>query len=185
MTPPPVIRKAVPEEVAALTDLLRASVLGLANAEYSRAQLESALTHVFGVDTRLVEDGTYFVVEEDGQAAACGGWSRRRTLYGGDQIAGRADDRLDPATEPARIRAFFVHPDHARRGYGRLLLDFCEDAARTEGFRGMELMATLSGVPLYENCGYVRVESVELDLPDGVRFPLVRMARSLEVPGGA
>ncbi|MEO8190306.1 MAG: GNAT family N-acetyltransferase [Acidobacteriota bacterium] len=185
MTGGPVVRRARRDEIAPLSDLLRASVLGLASAEYSSEQLESALTHVFGVDTRLVDDGTYFVVEVSGGAVACGGWSRRRTLYGGDQIAGRDDDRLDPASEPARIRAFFVHPDHSRRGYGRLLLDFCQDAARAEGFRGMELMATLSGVPLYERCGYVRVELVELDLPDGVRFPLVRMARSLEVPGGA
>ena len=179
MTARPVIRRAGPDEVASLTDLLRASVLGLANAEYSPRQLESALTHVFGVDTRLIADGTYFVVEENEQSLACGGWSRRRTLYGGDQSAGRSDDRLDPGSEPARIRAFFVHPDHARRGLGRLLLDFCEDAARSEGFQRMELMATLSGVPLYERCGYARVEAVDLELPDGIHFPLVRMSRVL------
>ncbi len=181
----PGIRRAGPGDVLSLTALLRASVLGLGNAEYSPRQLESALTHVFGVDTRLIADGTYFVVEEGAKPAACGGWSRRRTLYGGDQSAGRSDDRLDPAIEPARIRAFFVHPDHARRGLGRRLLDFCEDAARREGFQSMELMATLSGVPLYERCGYARVEAVDLELPDGVHFPLVRMSRSLPAVPGA
>ena len=173
------VRKAGPHEVAALTDLLRASVLGLGAVEYSPRQLASALTHIFGVDTRLIEDGTYFVVEEEGRTVACGGWSRRRTLYGGDQFAGRSDEWLDPATDPARIRAFFVHPDRARRGYGRLLLEFCEAAARAEGFESMELMATLSGVPLYERCGYSRLESVEIELPDGVRFPLIRMSKRL------
>ncbi|MCA1612174.1 MAG: GNAT family N-acetyltransferase [Acidobacteria bacterium] len=176
------VRKAGPEEVAALTDLLRASVLGLGAVEYSPRQLASALTHIFGVDTRLIEDGTYFVVEEEGRAVACGGWSRRRTLYGGDQFAGRSDDWLDPAADPARIRAFFVHPDRARRGYGRLLLEFCEAAARAEGFESLELMATLSGVPLYERCGYSREESVEIELPDGVSFPLIRMSKTLKRP---
>ncbi|MDQ2869423.1 MAG: GNAT family N-acetyltransferase [Acidobacteriota bacterium] len=162
-----------------MTDLLRASVLGLGAVEYSPRQLASALTHIFGVDTRLIEDGTYFVIEEEGRPVACGGWSRRRTLYGGDQSAGRSDEWLDPAADPARIRAFFVHPDRARRGYGRLLLEFCEAAARAEGFESMELMATLSGVPLYERCGYTRVESVEVELPDGVLFPLIRMSKTL------
>lgn len=183
-----VIRKAAADEVAVLTDLLRASVLGLGAVEYSPRQLASALTHIFGVDTRLIEDGTYFVVEEEGRPVACGGWSRRRTLYGGNQSAGRSDERLDPAADPARIRAFFVHPDRARRGYGRLLLEVCEAAARAEGFGSMELMATLSGVPLYERCGYSRVESVEVDLPDGVRFPLIRMSKTpgtSDPPGGS
>ncbi len=178
----PVVRKAGPHEVAVLTDLLRASVLGLGAVEYSPRQLASALTHIFGVDTRLIEDGTYFVVEEEGRPVACGGWSRRRTLYGGDQSAGRSDEKLDPAADPARIRAFFVHPDRARRGYGRLLLEFCEAAARAEGFESMELMATLSGVPLYERCGYSRAESVEVELPDGVLFPLIRMSKRLKRP---
>ncbi|HYK41379.1 MAG TPA: GNAT family N-acetyltransferase, partial [Thermoanaerobaculia bacterium] len=127
------------------------------------------------------DDGTYFVVEESGvlRPAACGGWSRRRTLFGGDQYADRSDDRLDPAMEAARIRAFFVHPDRARRGIGAMLIRACEDAARAEGFRQMELMATLTGIPLYERAGFVRKEAVELTLPDAVRFPLVRMEKAL------
>jgi len=175
------IRAAVPKDVEPLRELIRESVVGLGGRDYSAEQIASALTHLFGVDTRLIDDGTYFVVEERGRAApvACGGWSRRRTLFGGDQYAERSDDRLDPATEAARIRAFFVHPDYARRGIGASLIEACERAARMEGFRRMELMATLTGIPLYERGGFVSKEPVELVLPDGVRFPLVRMERPL------
>ena len=175
------IRRAVLEDVEPLRGLIRQSVLGLSGGEYSAEQLSSALTHLFGVDTRLIDDGTYFVVEERGDPGpvACGGWSRRRTLFGGDQYAERSDDRLDPAAEAARIRAFFVHPRHARRGIGAMLIDACERAARAEGFRRLELMATLTGIPLYERRGFVAREPVDLPLPDGVRFPLVRMEKTL------
>jgi GNAT superfamily N-acetyltransferase len=180
------IRKAAHSDVPALSELIRESVVGLGAADYSAGQLASALTHLFGVDTRLIDDGTYFAVfdgDED-RLVGCGGWSRRRTLFGGDQYADRSDDRLDPASEPARIRAFFVHPGAARRGIGRLLLSECERAALSEGFGRLELMATLTGVPLYERCGFQPLESVVLELPDGVPFPLVRMSRSLEPPRG-
>jgi GNAT superfamily N-acetyltransferase len=175
------IRAAVLEDVEPLRELIRDSVVGLSGGEYSARQLASALTHLFGVDTRLIDDGTYFAVEEPGRRGpvACGGWSRRRTLFGGDQYAVRSDDRLDAATEAARIRAFFVHPDRARRGIGAMLIEACEKAARAEGFRRMELMATLTGIPLYERAGFARKEAVELTLPDGVRFPLVRMEKTL------
>jgi GNAT superfamily N-acetyltransferase len=163
-----------------LSELIRASVLGLSASDYSPVQLQSALRHLFGVDTRLIEDGTYYVVDAEGRPVACGGWSRRRTLYGGDQYAVRSDDRLDPETEAARVRAFFVHPDYARRGIGRRLLEECEREARAQGFRRLELMATLTGIPLYERSGFRVLERLEIELPDGVKFPLARM--SMELP---
>ncbi len=180
------IRRAVPADVEPLRALIRESVVGLGGRDYSVEQLASALTHLFGVDTRLIDDGTYFVVEHPGLSGpvACGGWSRRRTLFGGDQYAERSDDRLDPRTEAARIRAFFVHPEYARRGIGARLIDACERAARAEGFRRMELMATLTGIPLYERRGFVARERVELVLPDGISFPLVRMDRPLSGNAG-
>jgi GNAT superfamily N-acetyltransferase len=173
------LRAAVPEDAEVLAVLIRDSVLGLGSADYSPQQLASALTYLFGVDTRLIEDGTYYVVEAEGRPVACGGWSRRRTLFGGDQYSSRSDDRLDPGAEAARIRAFFVHPDWARRGIARLLLEQCERAARDSGFRRLELMATLTGLPFYEREGFRVLERHELELPDGVRFPLARMTRDL------
>ena len=173
------LRPAVPGDVEPLSALIRESVLELGGRDYSSEQLASALVHLFGVDTRLIEDGTYYVVESDGRAIACGGWSRRRTLFGGDQYTDRSDDRLDPALEPARIRAFFVRSHWARRGIGRLLLEQCERASRSSGFSRLELMATLTGVPFYERGGFRAVERTDLSLPDGVLFPLVRMTRDL------
>ena len=173
------IRAALPADVEVLEALIRDSVLGLSGGDYSPEQLASALRHVFGIDTRLIDDGTYFVVEHQGQPVACGGWSRRRTLFGGDRYADRSDDRLDPETEPARIRAFFVHPDWARKGVGRMLLQECERAAAANGFRHLELMATLTGIPFYQREGFSLQERHDLEFPDGVRFPLVRMSRDL------
>jgi GNAT superfamily N-acetyltransferase len=173
------IRAALFADVEALETLIRDSVLGLSGGEYTPAQLASALRHVFGIDTRLIDDGTYFVVEDRGRPVACGGWSRRRTLFGGDRYADRSDDRLDPQTEAARIRAFFVHPDWARKGVGRMLLKECERAAAASGFRRLELMATLTGIAFYEREGFSLLERHDLELPDGVRFPLARMARDL------
>jgi GNAT superfamily N-acetyltransferase len=174
------IRPAVAADAGDLGALIRESVLGLSGADYSPEQLASALQHLFGVDTRLIKDGTYYVVESGERPVACGGWSRRRTLFGGDQYSRRSDDRLDPKTEAARIRAFFVHPDWARRGVARLLLRECERAARESGFRRLELMATLTGLPFYERAGFVVLEREDLKLPDGVPFPLARMSRDLE-----
>ena len=176
------LRPALAADVENLAALIRESVLGLSGTDYSPQQLESALLHLFGVDTRLVEDGTYYVVEAGTRPVACGGWSRRRTLFGGDQYAHREDDRLDPKTEAARIRAFFVHPDWARRGVARLLLEECERSARASGFRQLELMATLTGLPFYEREGFSVLERQNLELPDGVRFPLARMSRELSSP---
>lgn len=173
------IRTAVPADAEVLGELIRESALGLGSADYSPDQLASALRHLFELDSRLIEDGTYYVVEAGSRPVACGGWSRRRTLFGGDQYSHRADDRLDPEMDAARIRAFFVHPDWARRGVGRLLLRKCERGARAGGFRRLELMATLTGTAFYEREGFAVLERQEILLPDGVRFPLARMARGL------
>ncbi len=142
------------------------------------ARQVAASVAIMGIDTQLVRDGTYVVVEADGALAGCGGWSRRATLYGGDATPGRDPARLDPATDPTRIRAMYTHPAHARKGVGRLILSVCEAAARAEGFREAELMATLAGVPLYRACGYVPVEEV-VDTRGGAPVPLVRMRKAL------
>jgi GNAT superfamily N-acetyltransferase len=132
-----------------------------------------------GLDTQLIADGTYFVVERDGAIAGCGGWSRRATLFGGDQTAGREVRLLDPASEPARVRAMYTHPLFVRRGVGREILAACEHAARADGFTRVELAATLAGVPLYHACGYLELEPFEAETPSGVRVPLVRMGKTL------
>jgi GNAT superfamily N-acetyltransferase len=172
------IRPATLTEVPALNVLIAASAKALSRGYYTPAQIESLITHVFGVDTQLILDGTYFVIEGDNRLAACGGWSGRRTLFGGDQTKGASDPLLDPDREPARIRAFFVHPARAREGLGRRLLAHCEAAAREAGFRNAELMATLPGVPLYAALGYEELEPVTHHLPDGTSVSFIRMGRS-------
>ena len=173
------LRLASASDEPAIRRLIEDSVRGLGAADYTAAQVESSLTHLFGVDTRLIEDGTYFVAESGGELAGAGGWSRRRTLFGGNQFSDRSDDRLDPATDAARIRAFYVATRFARRGIGTALLEACEAAARAEGFRRMQLMATRTGIPLYESAGFRVVEPAEITLPDGTRFPLARMEREI------
>jgi GNAT superfamily N-acetyltransferase len=173
------LRLATSDDIPELRQLIEASVRGLSVTHYNARQIESALVHVFGVDTQLIDDGTYFVAEANGEIAGCGGWSRRRTLYGGDQMKAEADPLLDPVTDAARIRAFFIHPRYARRGIGTLIIKACEDAAREAGFSRLELMATLPGLPLYEARGYTVIERVESVLPDGERLPLARMEKRL------
>lgn len=163
----------------ALRALIGESVRGLSVGYYTPAQAESALVHVFGPDTQLIADRTYYVVESDQTLVAAGGWSRRDTHYGGDQMKTGEDPTLDPATEPARIRAFFVHPAWARRGLGRLMFEHCRDAARAAGFRTLTLVATLPGVPLYEALGFVPGERFVVPMPDGVELPVVRMTRGI------
>src|SRR5215471_159582 len=148
------IRKAAHADIPALNALIEASVRGLQAGDYTPAQIEGALAGVFGVDSQLVADGTYYVVEADGAPVACGGWSMRKTLYGGDQHAVREDSLLDPARDAAKIRAFFVHPAWARRGIGGMILETCETAARAAGFTRLEMGATLTGVPFYRVKGY-------------------------------
>jgi GNAT superfamily N-acetyltransferase len=176
----PNLRTATPTDLEAIRSLIAASVRGLQH-EYSEGQREQALASVFTPDTQLIADQTYFVVEAaDGTLAACGGWSWRKTLYGGDHHqASRDAGRLDPATDAAKVRAFFVHPDWSRRGLGTRLLEACEQAAWDAGFRRAEMGATLSGVPLYERHGYRRLAEILVDLPGGERLPVVRMEKLL------
>jgi GNAT superfamily N-acetyltransferase len=179
----PGLRTATAADLEAIRSLIAASVRGLQH-EYSEGQREQALASVFTPDTQLIADGTYFVIAEaDGMLAACGGWSFRRTLYGGDHHqASRNAARLDPATDAAKVRAFFVHPAWSRRGLGTRLLEACEQTAWDAGFRRCEMGATLSGVPLYERHGYRRVEEILVDLPGGERLPVVRMEKVLVSP---
>jgi GNAT superfamily N-acetyltransferase len=167
-------------DVPALQELIDRSVRALSVGFYSATQIDAAMNEVFGVDTQLIADGTYYVVDTPAGPAAAGGWSARRTLYGGDQMKRADDPKLDPATDAARIRAFFVHPDWARRGLARQLYETCERAAYAAGFRGFELMATLPGVPLYHALGFTSVERVVSTLARGVDVPFVRMTRAVD-----
>jgi len=171
-------RLASDADVPMLRDLAAASIAEL-QRDFLRPDQIVASHAIMGIDTRLVADGTYFVVEDDGAVAGCGGWSRRATLYGGDHSVGRDDALLDPATEAARVRAMYTHPAAVRRGVGRLILGLCEDAAAAEGFRTLELMATLAGQPLYTAYGFRPVEEVE-DTSTGVAIPVVRMRKAIE-----
>lgn len=177
------VRAATTRDVPSLQQLIEHSVRGLSGGFYTPAQIDAAMAHVFGVDTQLIADETYYVIDGTTGPAAAGGWSGRRTLFGGDQMKDRHDPPLDPATEPARIRAFFVHPDWARRGLARQLFAACEGAARRAGFRRFELMATMPGVPLYTALGFVAQEHVMLSLGDGIDVPFVRMMRELSDGG--
>src|SRR5215217_9078337 len=158
------IRKATMEEREAIRELIAVSARQLSREHYNDAQIEAAIATVFGVDTDLIEDGTYFVAESDGMLVGCGGWSRRKTLFGGDQYSSREQGYLDAASEPAKIRAFFIHPDHARKGIARAILTRCEDEAHAEGFRALELMATLPGIEFYKSCGFSEQGAFDLDL---------------------
>ncbi len=170
-------RLARRDDLPALAALMDAAIGELQKSFLSEDQI--AASRIFmGLDSQLIEDGTYFRVDDEGALAGCGGWSRRATLYGADHSPGRNADLLDPAVDPARIRAMYTHPSAARRGVGRLILSLCEEAARAEGFRSAEMAATLSGQPLYAACGYRPVEWFE-DARGGVPVPLVRMAKSL------
>lgn len=173
MTP----RLARTDDKPALLALMEAAIGELQRGFLSDEQILSS-RRIMGLDSQLIADGTYFVVEEEGVILGCGGWSRRATLYGGDHSPGRDAARLDPALDPARVRAMYTHPSAARRGVGRLILSLCEDAARAEGFGRAELMATLSGLPLYIACGYQPVERIE-DARGGAPVPLVRMVKAL------
>jgi N-acetylglutamate synthase-like GNAT family acetyltransferase len=174
-----VLRLAERSDVPAISRLIDDSVRSLSQGYYSAQQVESSLRYVFGADTRIIADRTYYIVESAGRVAAAGGWSFRETLYGGDQMKGQEDPRLDPAKDAARIRAFFVHPDFARRGLGRALYDRCVADALAAGFRSLELMSTLPGEPLYRALGFVEVTRLTTTLPDGVAFPVVQMRRAI------
>jgi N-acetylglutamate synthase-like GNAT family acetyltransferase len=176
------LRLATSEDIPALHALIEASVRGLMTQGYSLRQLEGALGTYLGVDTQLITDQTYFIAEIETPTgsimAGCGGWSKRKTLFGADHRPGRENALLDPATEAAKIRAFFVHPDWARRGIGSRILEACEEAARAAGFKGYEMGATLTGVPLYEARGYTALDSTEVPLANGEFLTVVRMAKA-------
>ncbi|MGX7828149.1 GNAT family N-acetyltransferase [Actinokineospora sp. 24-640] len=180
MTTQPPQRKAIPADVPAIAALMRRSVLELFPHFHDPRETASAAVHLTQPDTVLIDDGTYFVHEADGEIVACGGWSKRDKLYTGSGARPDDDRLLDPATEPARVRAMFVHADWTRRGLGRAILTACEQAAHAEGFRSLVLMATLPGVPLYRSYGFHEVRRASIPLPDGVSLGGVEMARSLD-----
>lgn len=161
----------------AISELIAASARRLSREHYNDAQIEAAIATVFGVDSDLIEDGTYFVAESSERLIGCGGWSRRKTLFGGDQYSARDTGYLDPESEPAKIRAFFIHPAHARQGIARAILSRCETEARAHGFRALELMATLPGIAFYESCGFGKVGNYNLELTASVKLELVPMRK--------
>jgi GNAT superfamily N-acetyltransferase len=195
-------RQAVGADIPTLQVLIDASVRSLQAQDYTAAQIEGALAAVYGVDTQLIADGTYFVAESlPAQSVAndpltsesnesqpvivgCGGWSKRKTLYGADHCAGREDSLLDPNCDADKIRAFFVHPDWARRGIGSMILEACERAAGSAGFTRLEMGATLTGVPFYRARGYEELERIEVPLENGVSMPIVRMGKCVDASAG-
>lgn len=181
------LRLAVPEDLPALSDLMNAAIGELLNPFLSPDEVAASF-EIMGLDSQLVADGTYFVVEEmsgeGGPAVAgCGGWSRRATLFGGDHSAGRDAALLDPARDAARVRAMYTHPDHVRKGVGRVILDACEGAAAGEGFTRCEMAATMAGEPLYRACGYHEIERFSASTSRGIAVPLVRMGKALPGAG--
>ena len=191
------IRKAELADVPVLTQLIERSVRRLQAEDYAPAQMDGALESVFGVDTKLIEDGTYLVAEAravdavpqgrkarigensglEWVIAGCGGWSKRKTLYGSDHWTGREDALLDPQRDAAKIRAFFIHPAWARRGIGSKILDACENAAQEAGFTSYEMGATLTGAKLFRAKGYVAVKNIEVPLKNGLSLPVIHMAK--------
>jgi GNAT superfamily N-acetyltransferase len=188
------IREALARDIPVLRELIEQSVRVLQAQDYTTSQLEKALATVYGVDTQLIADRTYYVAEVNAGAAqqegavsegpsrrivGCGGWSKRKTLYGGDHWTKRDNDLLDPRKDAAKIRAFFVHPDWTRRGIGSRILQVCEDAAITAGFSSLEMGATLTGVPLYKARGYIELQKVDVPLPDNEFLPIVIMRKTI------
>lgn len=171
-------RLAVRDDIAVLKPLMESAIRELLKPFLSPEAVAASFS-IMGLDTQLIDDGTYFVVESGGRIAGCGGWSRRATLFGGDHSAGRDAALLDPKGDAARVRAMYTHPDFVRRGVGRLVLQLCEEAAARAGFARVELAATLSGKPLYRACGYGEIETFESDTPSGVRVPLIRMGKRI------
>jgi GNAT superfamily N-acetyltransferase len=186
------IRQATPADVPQLTELIHDSVRQLQTEDYTEAQRELALKHVFGIDSQLIADGTYLVAEPADPLAAvnmslpaiagCGGWSKRKTLYGGDVYTDREDSLLDPSKDAAKIRAFFIHPAWARRGVGTFILNACEQAASQAGFTRFEMGATLTGAKLFGAKGYVAIRRIELAMPHGEVLPVIHMEKHADAP---
>lgn len=175
-----IIRKANLDDREAIEQLIVESARRLSREDYSEQQIEAAVATIFGVDTKLIMDGTYFVADSSGMLVGCGGWSRRKTLFGGDKFASRDSSELDPQLAAAKIRAFFIHPEYSRKGIARAILSRCESEARAYGFRALELMSTLPGIKLYRACGYAGDEHIELEVGDGVRIEFVLMRKELQ-----
>ena len=171
-------RLANEADVPAIAALIPVSVRGLQGAHYSVEQMEAALGPIFGLDRQLIRDGTYYAVDSSGKLVGCGGWSRRRSLYGGDAHRSEGNPELDPKTDAARVRAFFVHPDFARQGIARTILVACEKAILEAGFRRVEISASLTGEPLYVAFGYTVVERYHIPMRDGLQLPVVGLAKS-------
>jgi GNAT superfamily N-acetyltransferase len=176
---------ATPEDAAAIEALMKESTAGLFPGYYDERQVASAVVHVAEVDPLLLADGTYFILEHDGEAVACGGWTRRHRLYTGSGTSPDDGRILDPATEPAKVRAMFVRPDWTRRGLGTRIIRECETAARREGYRRLSLLATLAGVPLYLACGFEPGEETEVVLSDGVRLACLAMEKPISAKTAA
>jgi GNAT superfamily N-acetyltransferase len=175
----PTIRPATLDDKGELSDLIARSARELSVGDYTPEQIEGALRGAFGVDTQLILDRTYFVAEADGKLVACGGWSKRRTLFGGDARSGRDAAELDPATDAAKIRAFFVDPAYARRGLGAAILERCEAEAKACGFRRFEMMATLPGARLYERYGYGGTQRVQYEVQPGLSIEFIPMKKEV------
>ena len=173
------IRPADIADLKQIRDLIAASVHGLQAGEYSQSQRDAALGTVFGTDTNLIKDKTYFILEIDGKMAGCGGWSFRKALFVADTLTAAEPELLDQKTDSARIRAFFIHPDFARRGLGKAILEYCENKAKAAGFKKCALGATLTGVPFYEKAGYKAIERIDAPLPNGETIGIVQMDKSL------
>jgi GNAT superfamily N-acetyltransferase len=179
------LRKAVSADIPALTALIELSVHVLQAGDYSSEQMAGALGTLLGVDSRLIADETYFILEtSSGQIAGCGGWSKRRTLFGSDHAPGREEEWLEPQVDAAKIRAFFIHPDWARRGLGSRILDACESEALAAGFRRFELGATLTGERLFRARGYSVADRIEAPLPNGASLPIIRMVKAVSCGAG-
>ena len=172
-------RLATIRDIPELKQLIPQAVRALSVGYYTGRQIESAIVHIFGVDSQLIADGTYYAAVAGDQIAGCGGWSKRKTLFGGDQMKTAEDDLLDPSVDAARIRAFFVHPDWVRQGIGRQIIELCEAAAQEAGFRTMELGATLPGEPLYAALGYRVTRRFDIPLADGEVLPAAHMEKAL------
>lgn len=173
------VRPAHHDEIDALNSLIDASARSLSRGDYSPEEIDGLIQFIFGVDSELIHDQTYFVIEKEGIYAACGGWSKRRTLFGSDACETRESGYLDPGKDAAKIRAFFVHPDFARQGLAKVLIDECENAARESGFKKMELMSTLPGIKFYKAQGYQGEELIEHTLPNGMVVNFLPMWKTL------
>jgi len=175
------LRLACMDDVAQLEQLIPESVRALQATHYSADQIDAAIGQIFAVDRQLIRDGTYFVVQQEAQIIGCGGWSKRRSHYGGDHQRIEPDAELDPIRDPARIRAFFVHPSWARRGVGRRIMNACEEAIRVGGFRKVEIVATLTGEPFYRAFGYVVNQRYEISIGAGLKLPVVSLTKDFEI----